>query len=163
MLFCKYFIAQTDVPPIANNPDINSGRRFNMESCLQGFAEYYADATACRSAEYLERSSRLMFLAYLKEYMSIYGFCYTDGKNTDMCRMDVIVEVSCGQYIIELRTRRFDSRGEDEEYQQFADYLERSGKDKGYHVMFDFRQCADKDTEARYIDIDGRRIFEVRV
>jgi len=135
----------------------------NMESCLQRFAEYYADASAGRSTDYLARNYRLIFLAYLKEYMSIYGFCYIDSKNTDMRRMDIIAEISDEQYVIEFRTARNDRQYKDEIYQQFADYLESKDKTNGYLALFDLQHDAEKDSEGKYIDIDGRKIFEIIV
>ena len=98
-------------------------------------------------------------MAYLKEYMSIYGFCYIDSKNTDICKMNIIAEVSGEQYIIELRTQRAGQQSENEVYQQFADYIESRDKTKGYIVMFDFRYDADIDERTKLIDIDGKKIF----
>ena len=152
-----------DADLIPNDLDINCGRKFNMEICMGSFAEYYAEMSAGRNTEYWERNSRLMFLGYLKEYMSIYGFCYIDSKNTDICRMDVIAEISGAQYIIELRTLRGESQVEDEIYQQFADYLESKRKIKGYIAAFDFRHGADKQPTDKYIDIDGKTIYEIVV
>jgi len=162
MLFCKYFISQTDAKPIPNALDINCGRRFDMETCLCEFAEYYAEASENKTAEYLENNIRLMFLAYLKEYMSIYGFCYIDSGNTDICRIDIVAEVNGEQYIIELRTWRGDERCENRLY-SFAEYLAGRGKTRGYLVAFDFRQDAEKEPKAAWADIAGQKIFYIRV
>ena len=163
MLFCNYFISKMDIYPLPNNLNVNGGRKFNIESCLQRFAEYYAEVSEGRNIEYLEHNIRLIFLAYLKEYMSIYGFCYIDSKNTDICKMNIIAKVSGEQYIIELSTQRAGQQSEDEVYRQFVDYLESRDKTKGYLIMFDFRYGADIDERNKLIDIDGKRIFEVSV
>ncbi|MCL2775245.1 MAG: ATP-binding protein [Oscillospiraceae bacterium] len=163
MLFCNYFISQMDITPVPKDININCGGKFSMERCLERFAEYYAETSAGRNTEYLERSSRVMFLAYLKEYMSIYGLCYIDSGNTNMCRMDITAEIGGEQYIIELRTQSGRSQYKDDIYQEFADYLESRGKMKGYLAVFDFRHDADEERRAEYIEIDGKTILEVAV
>ena len=53
MMLCNYFISKMDIYPLPNNLNVNGGRKFNIESCLQRFAEYYAEVSEGRNIEYL--------------------------------------------------------------------------------------------------------------
>ena len=84
----------------------------------------------------------------------------TDSKN--LRQMDIVVDYGKQQFIIELK--RWDGKSRNQKaYEQLCGYLKSKGVDIGYLLTFDFREEGNKVRKAEWIDVDGKRIFDVIV
>jgi len=52
---------------------------------------------------------------------------------------------------------------EKEAYEQLCGYLSRKRADAGYMLTFDFRKAGSKTTKAQWVEVNGKRIFDVVV
>ena len=142
--------------------DVVRDGSFDMELCLRKFAEHYAEIFSKEDTEFLERHGRLLFLSYLKPLINGQGFYHIESQFTDLRRMDIVVDFCRQQFIIELK--RWDGKAKNQEaYEQLCGYLESKGVDTGYLLTFDFRNEDNKIRKAEWIEVDGKRIFDVVV
>jgi hypothetical protein len=137
------------------------GGRFNMEECLRRFADHYNELISNRDMEFLERHGRLLFLSYLKPLINGEGFYHIEPEISDF-RMDIVVDYGREQFIVELKIWRGE-KYEEKAYEQLAGYMETKKADKGYLLIFDFREEANKERKTEWIDAEGKQIFEVIV
>jgi len=135
--------------------------RFDMELCLRKFAEHYAEIFSESDVVFLERHGRLLFLSYLKPLINGQGFYHIESQFTDLRRMDVVVDFGSQQFIVELKLWR-GKQYQSEAYEQLCAYLDSKHTDEGYLLTFDFRK-RDKIRRAEWININGKKIFEVMV
>ena len=162
----EYFMSkdlrnEKQVTGVFSNDVIKDGR-FDMELCLRKFAEHYAEIYNDDDTEFIEKHGRLLFLSYLKPLINGGGFYHIESQFTDLRRMDVVVDYGREQFIIELKIWR-GAQKEKEAYEQLCGYLNTKHADKGYLLIFDFRTEANKGCKAEWIEVDGRKIFEVIV
>ena len=136
--------------------------KFDMELCLRKFAEHYAEIYSNNDMSFLERHGRLLFLSYLKPLINGQGFYHIESQFTDMRRMDIVVDFGRQQFIIELRVWRGEQYQHDA-YEQLCAYLESKNAHEGYLLTFDFRKERNKACTEQWLDIGGKRIFEVVV
>ena len=141
--------------------DVVRDGKFDMELCLCKFAEHYAEIFNKSDVEFLERHGRLLFLSYLKPLVNGQGFYHIESQLTDSRRMDIVVDFGKQQFIIELKLWR-GQQYQSEAYIQLSKYLESKHANKGYLLTFDFRK-RDKIQDAKWIDIHGKKIFDVMV
>jgi len=133
---------------------------FDMELCLRKFAEHYSEIFSNTDTKFLERHGRLLFLSYLKPLINGRGFYHIESQLIDLRRMDIVVDFGQQQFIIELKL--WDGKVKQREaYSQLCGYLESKRADIGYLLTFDFSKDGDKTAE--WIEIDGMRIFDIRV
>jgi hypothetical protein len=140
--------------------DIIKDNRFDMELCLRKFADHYAELFNENDIEFLERHGRLLFLSYLKPLLNGQGFYHIESQLTDLRRMDIVVDFGREQFIIELKLWK----GEENErkaYKQLLGYMESKQAMTGYLLVFDFREEINKERKAEWVEIDGKKIFEV--
>ena len=142
--------------------DIVQGGWFNMELCLRKFAEHYAEVFNADDIGFLEKHGRLVFLSYLKPLINGAGFYHIESQLTDRRRMVLVVDYGRHQFILELKIWRGE-RHEKDAYEQLCGYLCRKHADTGYLLTFDFRRAGHKATKARWVDVDGKHIFDVAV
>jgi hypothetical protein len=76
--------------------------------------------------------------------------------------MDIVVDFGSEQFIIELKRWRGEQYRA-EAYSQLCAYLESKNTDTGYLLTFDFRKDGKKAKKAQWVEIDGKRIFDVMV
>jgi hypothetical protein len=162
----NYFILQQIKEAGSNNIDsvrynATKNGRFDMELCLRKFAEHYSGLISKKDLEFLERHGRLLFLSYLKPLINGEGFYHIESEINDF-RMDIVVDFGTEQFIIELKLWRGEQY-EESAYKQLLGYMESKKADKGYLLIFDFRKEANKERRAEWIEIDGKKIFEVIV
>jgi hypothetical protein len=142
--------------------EIKKNGRFNMELCLSKFAEHYAEIFNDGDIKFLESHGRLLFLSYLKPLINGEGFYHIESQLTDLRRMDVVVDYGREQFIIELKIWRGEQYDKDA-YEQLCGYLNTKHADAGYLLTFDFRKTANKERKAEWIEVGGKRIFDVIV
>jgi hypothetical protein len=76
--------------------------------------------------------------------------------------MDIVVDFGRQQFILELKI--WDGQAKQAEaYEQLCGYLESKRADTGYLLTFDFREEGNKERKAEWIEVDGKRIFDVMV
>jgi hypothetical protein len=141
--------------------DIVNDNKFNMELCLRKFAEHYAEIFNDNDLEFFERHGRLLFLSYLKPLINGLGFYHIESQFTDSRRMDIVVDFAKQQFIIELKLWR-GKQYQADSYKQLCGYLDSKGTDTGYLLTFNFRKET-KIHKAEWIEIDGKKIFDVMV
>ena len=142
--------------------DVVRDGRFDMELCLRKFAEHYAEIYNAKDKTFLERHGRLLFLSYLRPLINGQGFYHIESQFTDLRRMDIVVDFGIQQFIIELKLWRGEAY-QSEGYEQLCGYLESKRTDTGFMITFDFREEANKGRKAEWIEVDGKRIFDVMV
>ena len=104
----------------------------------------------------------MLFLSYLKPLINGQGFYHIESQFTDLRRMDIVVDFGWQQFIIELKLWRGEQY-QAEAYSQLCGYLESKHADTGYMITFDFRKESNKDRKAKWVEVDGKRIFDVMV
>ena len=165
-LMYDYFISKDSIPKKRPTGvvqyDVVDGGRFDMELCLRKFAEHYAELSSERDAEFIEREGRLLFLSYLKPLIDGQGFYHIESQFTDLRRMDIVVDFGGEQFIIELKLWKGEAE-HGKAYKQLAGYMGSKGFGAGYLLTFDFRKDVHKQPYARWVDFDGKRIFDVVV
>jgi hypothetical protein len=133
-----------------------------MELCLRKFARHYAELFNETDAEFLERHGRLLFLSYLRPLINGQGFYHIESQFTDLRRMDIVVDFGRDQFIIELKRWKGEEY-EKKAYEQLIGYMDSKNADTGYLLTFDFRKEARKDRRTEWVQVGGKRIFEVIV
>ena len=165
IIICDYFISkdenkQTGMTAGIIQQDILKDGRFDMELCLRKFADHYAELFNEDDAEFLERHGRLLFLSYLKPLINGQGFYHIESQFTDLRRMDVVVDFGRDQFIVELKIWRGE-KAEENAYKQLLGYMETKKAGTGYLLTFDFRKESNKTRKTEWIEIDGKKIFDV--
>lgn len=166
LLMTDYFISEDlgDSRRITGvlHVDVIRDGRFDMELCLRKFAEHYSEIFNESDVEFLERHGRLLFLSYLRPLINGQGFYHIESQFTDLRRMDIVVDFGYRQFIIELKLWR-GQQYQMEAYMQLCGYLESKHVDTGYLLTFDFRSEGNRVHKAEWLEVDGKRIFDVMV
>lgn len=137
------------------------GGRLDMEQVITRFAELMHQEYRESTVPFLEKEGRLLFLTFLKPIINGTGFYYVEPQTRDNRRMDLVVAYGSEEFIIELkiwRGEKYEEQGRD----QLASYLATRGTAEGYLVTFDFSRRR-KAAEPRWIEHNGKRIFEVTI
>ena len=142
--------------------EIVTGGVFNMALCLSKFAEYFREIFSEKDMPFLEREGRLIFLSYLKPLLNGRGFFHIESQNTDMRRMDVVVDYAQEQFIIELKLWKGE-RAQVRAYEQLLNYMNARHLDKGYLLTFDFRKEGNREPKAEWVQVGDKEIFDVIV
>ena len=146
-------------PP--HKTEVTESGRLNMELFMRKFARHYAEIYKLKDVEFLERHGGLLFLTYLKPFINGHGFCHVESQTNDF-RIDITVDYEGEQFIIELKIWH-GMKAHEKAYSQLANYLEIKNADTGYLLTFDFRKEKNKNRKTEWIEVDGRRIFDVIV
>jgi hypothetical protein len=162
----NYFISENETsgeikikqPP---KSEIIANGRLNMELCLLKFAQHYADVYRLKDSKFLESHGGLLFMTYLKPIINGHGFYYIESQTNDF-RIDIAVNYGNDQFIIELKIWH-GQKLHQEAYEQLANYLKLKNADAGYLLTFDFRKEANKERKAEWVEIDGKKIFDIIV
>ncbi|MCL2411496.1 MAG: AAA-like domain-containing protein [Treponema sp.] len=140
--------------------DVVRSGRFDMELCLRKFAEHYVEIFNEHDEKFLERHGRLIFLSYLRPLINGQGFYHLESQFTDLRRMDIVVDYGTDQFIIELKI--WDGEKEHQEaYEQLLGYMGSKKAAVGYLLTFDLRKEVNKDRKMEWVEIDGKKIFDV--
>ena len=160
----NYFIAEQTINSLGRlrlqMSYVRNGR-LDMELVITRFAELMHEEYRESTVPFLEKEGRLLFLTFLKPIINGTGFYYVEPQTRDNRRMDLVVTYGSEEFIIELkiwRGEKYEEQGRD----QLASYLTARGTAEGYLVTFDFSKRR-KATEPRWIENQGKRIFEVTI
>ena len=169
MTMCEYFVnedekAQSIKAPVGSGlySEITAGGSFDMELCLRRFAEYYNEIFSKRNISFLEEHGAIIFLSFLKPLVNGNGFYHIESQLIDNRRMDIVVDYGKEQFIIELKLWRGNAK-RTKSYDQLIGYMEAKNAAKGYLVTFDLRKKRNREQKTEWVQVGGRRIFEVMV
>ena len=163
-----YFVSKEETAPNKEvqhgiiHQDVIRGSTFDMATCLQKFAAHYREIFAIKDQPFLERQGRLLFLTFLKPLLNGQGNYYIEAQFTDWRRMDIVVDFEKEQYIVELKIWRGEAENE-RAYNQLLGYMDTKNAKEGYLLTFDFRKTRTGVIKAEWVEVDGKRIFEVLV
>ena len=163
-----YFVIQgmrekikTNPMALINDEGIIEDHIFNMQVCLEKFAQYYHKYYNDKDKAFIEREGRMLFLMFLSPIINGNGFAYIESQSTDGRQTDVLITYLNQQFIIELKIWRGLKKHE-KAYDQLLGYMEKFGFIEGYLLTFDFRQ--EKKFHQKWVDIDGgKKVFDVLV
>ena len=167
IVITDYFVSRNRTTPkyrnvtnISRNEIIRDGF-FDMELCLTKFKKHYTEIYTGEDLQFLERDGKLIFLTYLMPLINGTGFYHFEPETRDHGKMDLVIDFLKQQFILELKIWDGDSKHE-KAYEQLANYLKSKNMDSGYLLTFDFRKKGDDSfSENRWIEWDGKRIFDV--
>lgn len=133
----------------------------NMEHIVTRFRDLMHEEFRESTEPFLEKEGRLRFLTFLKPIINGIGFYYVEPQTRDNHRMDLVVTCGREEFIVELKIWRGD-KYEQTGREQLSEYLATCGKVEGYLVSFDFSK-AKHDAEPQWLEVNGKRVFEVVV
>ena len=134
---------------------------FNMELCLEKFAEFFnKEIFPIKEKKLLEEQYRLSFLSFLKPLLNGEGHFHQESELINDTRMDLVVNYGRHEYIVELK-RIFAESDRTKGIEQLLGYMEGRNADVGYYLTFDFRKKSKSNVQ--WLEFDGKRIFEVSV
>ena len=76
--------------------------------------------------------------------------------------MDIVVDFEKQQYIVELKLWKGEAAKE-QAYEQLLGYMESKNQTEGYLLTFDFRKQKTEEYKNEWIEINGKKIFDVVV
>lgn len=132
----------------------------NMELVLKKFVKHFDSIYGDHPKEFDEEEGRRRFLLYLRPIINGTGNYYIEAQTRNARRMDVVVDYSGEQFIIELKVWRgnaYHERGE----QQLSDYLDYFHLQKGYMLSYNFNQK--KETGVKTLTVGDRLLVEAVV
>jgi hypothetical protein len=137
--------------------------KFDMQLCMEKFAEHYYELYRESGKQFLENECRMLFLTYLKPLINGTGFCHVESETRNARRMDVIVDYNSEQFIVELKLW-YGEASHEKALEQLAGYLDSKGKNAGYLLTFDFRKEANTGKpRIERVEFGGKRILDVMV
>jgi len=160
----NYFIAEQNIADMGKlRPMYNyvKDNRLDMEFVLRRFRDLIHEEYREEDDKFKEQQGRLIFLSFLKPIINGTGFYYVEPQTRDNRRMDLVVTYGSEEFILELKIWRGD-KYERTGREQLSEYLTVRGKDKGYLLTFDFSKNK-VDREPDWVEVNGKRIFEVIV
>jgi len=152
---------QKDPFSLGDETGIVENNKFNMQTCLEKFVQYYHKYYSDKDEAFLEREARILFLMFLSPIINGNGFAHIESQSADGKQTDVLITYLNQQFIIELKIWRGLKKHE-RAYDQLLGYMEKFGFNEGYLLTFDFRQ--EKKLRQKWVDIvDGKKVFDVLV
>ena len=166
MQIYNYFISENENSgevkiKLPQKSEIVENGHFDMELLLKKFAQHYTEIFKLKDSEFLESHGGLLFMTYLKPFINGHGFCNIESQTNDF-KIDITVDYEREQFIIELKIWH-GAKLHEKAYRQLANYLKIKNADSGYLLTFDFRKEQSKEHRAEWIEIDGKKIFDVIV
>jgi hypothetical protein len=132
----------------------------NMEKVLLKFQEFMHEEYRQEDERFYETNGRLIFLAYLKPIINGRGFSFVEAQTRENKRMDVVITFGQHKFVTELKLwngQKYEEKG----IEQLVKYLDIQKLNQGYLIVFNFN--INKQYKAEWIEINGKRIFEVIV
>jgi len=143
--------------------EIIENSKFNMELCVEKFAQHYYELYRESGKKFLEEECRMLFLTYIKPLLNGGGFCHVESETRNAKRMDVIIDYNSEQFIVELKLW-YGEASHEKALEQLAGYLDSKNKDTGYLLTFDFRKEDNiGKPQAKWVEHKGKRIFDCMV
>lgn len=135
-------------------------QRLNMEAVLLRFQAFMREQDSLKDQNFLERNARLVFLAFIKPIINGSGYDFKEPQISEERRLDVVITYLQHKYIVELKIWR-GSEAHADGLLQLVNYLDRQALSTGYLLVFE--QLKQKNWVSEWVEIDGKRIFVVRV
>ncbi|MDZ7877670.1 MAG: AAA family ATPase [Saprospiraceae bacterium] len=132
----------------------------NMELILQKFQAFMHEQYSKHDRDFLERHSRLVYLAFMKPILNGYGYDFKEAQISQERRLDVTITFYQYKYVAELKIWRGQALHE-EGLDQLSDYLDRLKLTEGYLIIFDHKEI--KTWESKWIEHKGKRVFAIWV
>ena len=110
--------------------------------------------------KFIEKQGRLLFLCFIRPIINGTGFYYVEPQTRQDNRMDIVITYNRKQYIIELKIWHGKVQ-EEKGIDQVVRYLDSQNENTGYLVLFSFNKK--KEYTLKWVDVEGKRIFEVVV
>ena len=142
--------------------DVIKDGKFDMAACLIKFAEHYREIYTDKEEHFHERHGRLLFMSFLTPLLNGQGFIHIETGLTDERRMDLVVDFEKEQFIVELKIWRGDAAKE-RAYEQLLGYMETKNATAGYLLTFDFRKNKTGKYNAEWVDVGGKKVYDVVV
>ncbi len=142
--------------------DVVKNGQFDMQLCLEKFAQHFGEIFTEKDAAFLERQGRLIFLSYLRPLINGAGFYHIETQLSDERKMDIVVDYNKMQFIIELKLWRGQPYKE-EGLEQLAGYLGSKGAEKGYLLTFDFKKQSGQCGQTKWLEAFDKKIFDATV
>ena len=101
-------------------------------------------------------------MSFLTPLLNGQGFIHIETGITDLRRMDLVVDFEKEQFIVELKLWRGDA-AKDRAYEQLLGYMETKNANEGYLLTFDFRKNKTGEYNAEWVEVGGKRVFDVVV
>jgi hypothetical protein len=140
--------------------EIIENDKFNMELCVEKFAQHYYELYRESEKKFLEDECRMLFLTYLKPLINGTGFCHVESETRNAKRMDVVIDFKTEQFIVELKLW-YGELSHERAYEQLFGYLKSKSKDTGYLLTFDFRKEGNTGKpQMKWTEYKGKRIFD---
>jgi len=155
----KNMIKGINIKRVLPNEIIENGK-FNMELCVEKFAQHYYELYRESGKKFLEEECRMLFLTYLKPLINGAGFYNVESETRNAKRMDVVVDYKTEQFIVELKLW-YGEMAHEKAYEQLFDYLASKGKDVGYLLTFDFRKEENVGSpQVKRVEYKGKSFFD---
>lgn len=139
---------------------IKENGELNIKKVLQRFQQFMKEQYSSKDEEFLEHHGRLLFLAFIKPIINGTGFDFKEVQVSEEKRLDLVITYNNFKYIIEMKIWRGDKYHKDG-INQFCDYLDIHGLNKGYLLVFNFNK--NKEFKEERINIKDKDIFIVFV
>jgi hypothetical protein len=134
----------------------------NVELILLKFQEFMRQEYSQRDRPFLERNGRLIFLAFIKPIINGRGYDFKEVQISEEKRLDVVIVFDQRKYIVELKLWRGE-QAHQKGLQQLHDYLDWTGLDTGYLIIFDFTQKKKQLAAQARLQVESKEIFVVWV
>jgi hypothetical protein len=141
---------------------INEDKTLNFEKLLLKFQEFMKEQYTKRNNKFIEENGRLVFLAFLKPIINGIGFDFKEAMVSEEKRLDIVVTYLNKKYVVELKLWR-GQKAHENGTRQLSDYLDRTGLDKGYLIIYDLTKKGQKEWKREKIAVDNKEIFAVWV
>ncbi len=134
----------------------------DIERVVLKFQECLKHEYSPRDVTFLERNGRLLFFAFLKPILNSRGYAFKEPQISEEKQLDVVITFGSHSYIIELKIWHGEKKHQ-KGLQQLYGYLERTGHERGYLIIFDLTKKGQKTWKQDRIQVDGKEIFAVWV
>jgi len=105
----------------------------DIEKIIRKFQEFMKEQYSTKDTPFLERNSRLLFLAFIKPIINGRGFDFKEVEASEEKRLDIVITFENQKYIVELKIWRGETYHQ-EGIRQFCDYLDRQNQSRGVPV-----------------------------
>lgn len=143
-----------------NKNFIRPDRSLNLELVLLRFQAFMREQYSKKDQNFLERNARLVFLAFIKPIINGSGYDFKEPQISEERRLDVVITYMQHKYIVELKIWR-GPEAHAEGLKQLVDYLDRQAVSEGYLLVFE--QLKEKSWTSAWEEVDGKKVFVVRV
>jgi len=139
---------------------IDENGDLKLEIVLEKFQLLMKQEYRKQDIKFIEKQGRLLFLCFIRPIINGTGFYYVEPQTRQDNRMDIVITYNRKQYIIELKIWHGKVQ-EEKGIDQVVRYLDSQNENTGYLVLFSFNKK--KEYTLKWVDVEGKRIFEVVV